>query len=309
MKPLQTLLDDYLVSRRMLGAKLEESDRLLHQFVEFLEEYNVEYITTERALEWATLPREALPPYRARRLAEVRHFAAYASAIDPQHQVPPNGLLPYGRSRRHPYIYRDDEVIILIRAAHALTGRIRPLTYATILGLLSVTGMRSSEVVRLDRDDVDIEQGVITVRNSKFGKSRLMPCHDTTRQALGAYVVRRDENRPQPRSCAFFLSEQGKRISAYTLRETFAKLCRSIGLRQPGESSGPRLHDLRHRFAIRTLMRWYREGGDVALCLPRLATWLGHVNISSTYWYLSAIPELMELAAVHLDRVQQGAKP
>ena len=111
MKPLQTLLDDYLVSRRMLGAKLEESDRLLHQFVEFLEEHNVEYITTERALEWATLPREALPPYRARRLAEVRHFAAYASAIDPQHQVPPNGLLPYGRSRRHPYIYRDDEVI------------------------------------------------------------------------------------------------------------------------------------------------------------------------------------------------------
>ena len=308
MKSLQTLLDDYLVMRRMLGTKLQETDRLLHHFIAFLEKHNVEYITTQQALEWATLPREALPPYRARRLAEVRHFAAYAKAIDSQHQVPPDGLLPYGRSRRHPYIYRDDEIITLIRAAHGLTGRIRPVTYATILGLLSVTGMRSGEVVRLDRDDVDIEQGIIAVHNSKFGKSRLIPCHDTTRQVLGDYANRRDENRP--RSTAFFLSEQGTRIAAYTLRETFAKLCRSTGLRQ-SDGPRPRLHDLRHRFAIRTLMQWYREGGNgnVALCLPRLSTWLGHVNISSTYWYLTAIPELMELAAHHLDCTQKRSEP
>ena len=305
MKSLRILLDEYLVMRRMFGAKLDEAERNLKHFVTFLEKHNAAYITAERALEWATQPQEALPPYRARRLAEVRHFAAFASAIVPQHQVPPEGLLPYGRSRRHPYIYSDSEIVALIQAAYGLAGKIRPLTYATILGLLSVTGMRSSEVVRLVRDDVDLEQGIITVQNSKFGKSRLIPCHATTRQVLENYSVQRDKNWPRPGSNAFFPSEQGLPIAAYTLRHTFARLCRDTGLRQPGKLHNPRLHDLRHRFAIRTLMQWYRDGEDVALRLPRLSTWLGHVSISSTYWYLTAIPELMEQAVLHLDRVQR----
>ena len=309
MKSLQTLLHEYLVMRRMFGAKLDEAERNLKHFIAFLEKRGVAHITTERALEWATLPRDALPPYRARRLAEVRHFAVFARAIVPQHQVPPEGLLPYGCSRRHPYIYRDDEIIALIQAAHGLDGKTRPLTYATILGLLSVTGMRSGEVVRLERDDVDLVQGIIAVRNSKFGKSRLVPCHATTRQALDNYSAHRDRHWPRPGSTAFFLSEEGLSITAHTLRHTFARLCRDTGLRQPGQLHGPRLHDLRHRFAIRTLMQWYRDGEDAALRLPRLSAWLGHVGISSTYWYLTAIPELMEQAVLHLDRVQPRFEP
>ena len=309
MKPLRELLDDYLVTRRMLGAKLEESDRLLHHFVEYLDKHQVEHITTERALAWATVPQQALPFYRARRLAEVRHFATYARAIDPKHQVPPERLLPTPRSRRNPYLYHDDDIIALMDGCHDLTGQIRPFTYATIVGLLSVTGMRSGEVVQLNHDDVDIQQGIITILNSKFGKSRLNPCHDTTRQALAAYVIRRNEHLSGFGSNPFFVSEKGTRISTHTLRETFAKLCGNTGLRHPGQHHSPRLHDLRHRFAIKTLMQWYREQCDMALCLPRLATWLGHVNISSTYWYLTAIPELMELAAHHLDHTQQGDKP
>lgn len=309
MKSLHRLLGEYLAMRRMFGSKLGETERLLHHFVAFLEKHNAPHITTKRALEWATLPQGALQTYRARRLAEIRHFAAFAKTIVPQHQIPPEGLLPYGRSRRHPYIYKDIEITILIQAAHGLIGQIRPFTYATILGLLSVTGMRSGEVVRLNRDDLDFRQGIITVHNSKFGKSRLIPCHASTIQALGDYAVQRDQKWPRPKSTAFFLSEQGSRISAYTLRETFARLCRDTGLRQPGQLQGPRLHDLRHRFAIRTLMQWYRKGEDIALCLPRLSTWLGHVNINSTYWYLTAVPELMEQAVHHLDRVQQRTEP
>ena len=198
MKTLQVLLDDYLTMRRMLGVKLEESERLLHQFVSFLAQRGAERITTELALEWATLPREARPPYRARRLAEVRHFALYASAVDPDHQVPPEGLLPYGSSRCSPYIYSDEEIAALIDAARGLPGQLRPLSYATMLGLTLVTGMRSGEVVGLDRNDV--EQDLIAIRNAKFGKSRLVPCHHTTSRALEDYASHRDGHWPHPRS-------------------------------------------------------------------------------------------------------------
>ena len=304
MKTLPALLDDYLTMRRMMGAKLVESERLLRQFVSFLAQRGTRHITARQALEWAAMPQESRPPYRARRLAEVRHFARYAHAIDPVHQVPPEGLLPYGSSRRSPQIYSDGDIVGLVDAARGLSGQLRPLTYATIVALISVTGMRSGEAVGLDRDDVG--RRLITVRNGKFGKSRLVPCHDTTCQALEDYAARRDGLWPQPRSDAFFLSEQGKRVSAYTLRETFAKLCRATGLREPGAVRGPRLHDLRHTFAVRALMRWYREGHDVTQRLPCLSTWLGHVSISSTFWYLTAVPELMTAAARHVDRVAAG---
>ena len=304
MKTVSMLLDEYLVMRRTFGTKLEDGDRLLHHFADFLADRDAAFMTTELALEWATLPQDALPPYRARRLAEVRHFAHYVHAIDPRHEVPPNGLLPYGSTRAHPYIYSDEEVTALIGAARDLRGQIRPLTYATILGLLSVTGMRSSEVVGLDRDDIDLQRGLITIRNTKFNKSRLVACHDTTCLALNAYAVQRDRVCPGTGSAAFFLSEQATRISAYTLRDTFARLCRTTGLREAGDRKGPRLHDLRHRFAVRTLMQWYREDGDVERYLPRLSTWLGHVSITSTYWYLTAVPELMELVARRLDSMQ-----
>ena len=205
--------------------------------------------------------------------------------------------MPYLRQRPQPYIYSDAEVLDLIGAAGELSGLQRPRTYSTMLGLLWVTGMRSGEAVRLDRGDVDLRQGVLTIRQSKYGKSRLNLCHDSTAQILSDYAAWRDGHCPHPQSPAFFLSERATRIHPSTLRRTFQNLSCQTGLREPADSHGPRLHDLRHSFSVRTLTRWYRDGVDVDRHLPRLSTWLGHSCIANTYWYLTAVPELMAVAA------------
>ena len=307
MNELALLLDEYLATRRALGTRLELPARLLKRFVAFAERHETAFITTECALQWATEPRDAQPAQWASRLGMVRRFARYAHAVDPRHEVPPPGLLPQRYRRRQPYLYRDTEITELIAAAQELSGAtgLRPLSYATMLGLLSVTGMRVSEVVNLDRDDVDLTGGVLTLRDSKFGKSRYLPVHESTTQALSRYARRRDRLCPNPLAPAFFLAERGTRITQWALRWTFAKLSRHVGMRAPSKSHGigPRLHDMRHRFAVNTLLRWYRDGVDVERHIPRLATWLGHAHVSDTYWYLTATPELMQLAARRLDRI------
>ena len=244
----------------------------------------------------------------------VRRFARYAHAVDPRHEAPPPGLLCERHRRRQPYLYRDTEIAHLLAAAQALSGTtgLRPLTYATTLGLLSVTGMRTSEVLHLDRDDVDLTHGVVTIRDSKFGKSRHLPLHESTTQALRHYARRRDRLCPNPLTPAFFLAERGTPIiTQWALRWTFVKLSRQVGLRAPSKSHGigPRLHDMRHRFAVNTLLRWYRDGVDVERHIPRLATWLGHAQVSDTYWYLTATAELMQLAARRLDRIARRSSP
>ena len=304
MTSLPTLCEDYLALRRSLGAKLMMTRRLLFQFIAFLAQHEAPFITAALALEWASKPQGVQQQWRARRLSEVRQFARYVYALDPRHEVPPQRLLPYRRQRPQPYIYSDGEIEDLLGAARELCGRLRPRTCSTMLGLLAVTGMRSGEVVRLDREDVDLRQGIVTIRESKFGKSRLNLCHDTTVQALGDYAARRDEHCPRPHSPAFFLSERAKRIDKATLRKTFKTLTCQTGLRDPAASRGPRLHDLRHTFSVRTLTRWYRDGVDVDRHLPRLSTWLGHGCIVDSYWYLTAVPELMALAARRLDERQ-----
>ena len=235
----------------------------------------------------------------------VRRFAQYASAVDPRHEVPPPDLLPYRFHRTQPYIYCDEEIVALIEAAQALPGitGLRPHTYATLFGLFVVTGVRANEPLRLNRDDVDLTRGVLTVRGSKFGKSRYVPIHDSTRQVLRSYAAHRDRLCRNPHSPSFFLSERGTRVTEWALRWTFVKLSHQIGLRGPSDSHGPRLHDFRHRFAVNTLLRWYRCGVDVERHLPYLATYLGHAHVSDTYWYLTATPELLELAARRLDRI------
>ena len=245
------------------------------------------------------------PAQWANRLGIVRRFARFAHAVDPRHEVPPPGLLSPRYRRSQPYLYRDGEIDDLLRAAQGLSGTtgLRPCTYATLLALLAVTGMRSSEPLRLNRDDVDLARGVLTVRKSKFGKSRYIPVHESTRQSLGNYAAQRDRLCPNPGSPSFFLSEHGARITEWALRWTFVKLSRQVGLRGPSDSRGPRLHDLRHRFAVETLLRWYRDGIDVERHLPRLTTYIGHAHVSDTYWYLTVTPELMRLAARRLDRV------
>ena len=305
MNTLRQAVDEYIALRQAMGFKLHEESRLLPRFIDFLEDQDEAVITTDLAVRWATQCRAAQPAEWARRLRFVRVFARYRCATDPRTQIPPTGLLPYRARRAEPYIYNDDEIKRLLQAAGQLcspTG-LRAHTYETALGLLTVTGMRISELVTLDNEDVDLAHGQLTIRDAKFGKSRWLPLHPTTQQALQRYVQRRNQQYPIPLSSSFFVSEQGTRLASCTVRATFVQLSRQIGLRGPMDSHGPRLHDFRHRFAVQTLLRWYQEGADVEQHLPELSTYLGHVKVSDTYWYLSATPELLQLA---LQRSEQG---
>ena len=303
MKPLSQALDDYLQLRRSLGFKLRDTGHYLPDFVRFLDDHGASYITTQLAIRWATLPIKARPAHWARRLAMIRLFALYWKAYDPRTEVPPAGALPGRYERTQPYLYRDDEICRLIDAARGLrtTTGLRPQTYATLFGLLAVTGMRIGEIIALDRDDVDLKQGVLTIRRTKFGKTRLIPVHPSTRRALRCYSDRRDRVYPYPSTSSFLLGERGTRLTWSIARWTFVQLSKQIGLRKPSDSHGPRLHDFRHHFAVQTLLGWYRAGVDVEQRIPHLATYLGHTHVTDTYWYLSAIPELMQLVVGRLE--------
>ena len=308
MNTLRQAVDEYLALRQAMGFKLHKESRLLPRFIGFLEEQGEAVITTDLAVRWATQCSAAQPAEWARRLRFVRVFARYRNATDSRTQIPPTGLLPYRARRAEPYIYNDDEINRLLQAAGQLgspTG-LRAHTYVTALGLLAVTGMRISELVTLDNEDVDLAHGQLTIRDAKFGKSRWLPLHPTTQQALQRYVQRRDQHFLTPCSSGFFVSEQGTRLTSCTVRATFVQLSRQIGLRGPTDSHGPRLHDFRHRFAVQTLLRWYQDGADVEQHLPELSTYLGHVKVSDTYWYLSATPELLQLALQRSEQASWG---
>ncbi len=310
MNRLQSMLDDYLTMRRALGHKLVLSGRLLQRFVAFAEHAGADVITTELALNWAMQPVEAQPAQWTNRLGIVRLFAQYCSAIDPRTIVPAPDLLPHRYRRPAPYIYRDDQIIHLLQAAGRLpsTTGLRSHTYATLFGLYAATGMRCSEPLQLDRDDVDLVQGVLTVRGTKFGKSRYVPLHPSTQRALQGYAAHRDRLCRAPGTPSFFLSERGIRLTEWAVRWTFVKLSQEIGLRRPGDSRGPRLHDLRHRLAITTLVNWYRQGIDVEQRLPELSTYLGHAHVTDTYWYLTATPELLRHALQRVERSERGCQ-
>ena len=235
MIDLRTLLDEYLATRRALGVELEAAERYLNRFVTVAEECEAVFITTELTFRWATQPSHAQSTQWAKRLGVVRGFARYANAVEPRHEVPPQGLIPYRFRRPRPYIYSDREIADLIAAAQGLPGTtgLRPLTYATLLALLSVTGMRTGEIANLDRDDVDLANGVLTVREGKFRKSRHIPLHESTSLALGRYAARRDRLCPNPRDPAFFLSESGTRITEWTMRRTFVQLSRQTASGNP----------------------------------------------------------------------------
>jgi len=304
MISLRKAVENYLTMRRSLGFKLRDMGYNLRHFVSFMEQQRASIITTELVLRWAQQPQDVQPALWAARLSFVRSFARYWSATDPRTEIPPMGLLPYRTKRATPYIYSNDEIQHLLKAARNLppsTG-LRPWTYYSLFGLMAVTGMRISEVIRLDHADVDLKQGLLAVRLTKFSKSRLIPLHPSTVKKLKRYLHRRDELYPRPLTARFFLSNQGTPLTDCMVRWTFVKLSRQIGLRKVGDSFGPRLHDLRHRFAVTTLLHWYRTGVDVEQRLPMLSTFLGHAHVTDTYWYLSAIPELL---AVTKDRLEK----
>lgn len=269
MSALAGALKKYLRLRRNLGSKLQGVDRVLQDFVAFVEREGSSYIRTDLALRWAQQPVHVQPITWASRLRLVRGFAIWLSATDRRTEVPPEGLLPYRYQRQPPYIYSDAEIAAMIRAAGRLVSPkgLRGRTYSTIFGLLSVSGMRVSEALALDREDVDLKQGILRICGTKFRKSRLVLLHESTCQVLAAYVRARDRAVCRPATAAFFLSECGARVTGCATRCNFAQVSRAVGLRQavPGRrhGHGPRLHDLRHRFAVRTLVDWYRMGVDV----------------------------------------------
>lgn len=301
---------EYLALRRSLGFTLRKVEWMLGQFLDYVELQGAEFITTELAVRWARLPAESLTATWSARLSAVRLFAAWWSATEPRTEIPPLGMFPGRYRRQAPYIYSDTEIEAIVRTAEQLRSRagLRGPSYATIYGLLAATGMRISEVIALDVSDIDLRQGIITIRRTKFGKSRLIPLHASTVAALDRYAHKRDRLVKRA-SDAFFLSEKGVRISQWGTRYNFAQVSRKIGLRSPGgrHGHGPRIHDLRHRFAVRTLIAWYRAGLDAERELPRLSAYLGHAHIADTYWYIEAVPELLQLATERWMRGRAGA--
>ena len=299
MSILRQALEDYLSVRHALGFKLEKASQLLPNFISFMEREGATTVTTELALAWATDTKESVN-WRAARLNIVRGFARYLQAIDPNTEVPPTDLLPHRNDRAVPYIYTEAEITALMAATQTLRLCLQRATYATLIGLLAVTGMRVGEAIRLDRDDVDLEHRVLIVRDTKFGKSREIAVHPSTVAALEAYSRYRNELIQNPSSPSFFVSRAGARLIHHVVEHTYRFLVRQAGLHHPSPGRRPRLHDFRHTFAVRTVLDWYRDGVDVAAHFPLLSTYLGHVNPLSTYWYFSATPELLALASKRL---------
>ena len=304
MKTLRNAVADYLALRRSLGYKLNNEERILRYFLSFLKEKGATRITTALALQFATQRKQSHPTEYAKRLATVRGFTAYHRGIDPGTEVPPCGLLPHPPQRAQPYLYSEEEIRQLLKAARKLppTDSLRPSTYHCLLGLLAVTGMRLGEAVNLQLQDADMEQGLLTIRDTKFGKSRLVPIHASTQKALAQYVKRRNRLFPGQPDQNLFLSHRGTALRLNRVEETFDELLQQVGLSGTSVKRKPRLHDFRHRFAVETLKRWYRSGEDVERRLPVLSTYLGHSHVTHTYWYLTNTPELMGAAGKRLEK-------
>jgi integrase/recombinase XerD len=305
MTTLRDALADYLRIRRRLGFEMPQDGRLLEGFVEFLERAGAERITTELALKWARMPIDAHPHRWRQRLSVARGFARHLATIDPASEVPSKDLLPGHRPRVAPHIYTDEEIAALIAAARRLRPPLRATRHQTLIGLLAVTGMRSGEALALDRQDVDVRRGVLHVRAGKQKKRREVPLHESTIGALRDYARRRDARFPSPSTPAFFISARGRRMAREELNRTFTKLVREVGLEGRGVRARPRPHDLRHAFAVRTLLDWRQAGEDIDRRMPLLSTYLGHVDPASTYWYLEAVPELLEPIGRRLEQLPE----
>lgn len=308
MTTVRAALDDYLRIRRQLGFELKHDERELRGFVDFLDQAGVQHITTDLAVGWARLPVDARPFTWRQRLGRLRGFARYLATIDPDSEVPSQDLLPARQQRVAPYVYSEQEIIGLMAAARKLTPPLRAVTFETAIGLMASTGLRIGEALGLDRHDVDLDDGVLHVRIAKQHREREVPMHPSTTEALRAYVRLRDQLRSSADTPAFFLNMRGGRLGDGSFREVFSRLIREVGLEGRGQRVRPRPHDLRHAFAVRTLLDWHRTGSDVQRELPRLATFLGHAHTQHTHWYLEAVPELLELVGRRLDDAFKEAR-
>lgn len=305
MSNLHETLDDYLKIRRALGFLLHDQGRVLRRFVDDLDLAGLDHITTEHALAWATKP-IGVQPYRWKtRLSMVAGFSAYVKALDPLSEVPTTDLLGYRYSRPTPFLYSQDEIDRLLAAAGELIPPWRGTTHRTLFGLLAVAGLRVGEAIRLDRMDVEFRTGLLTVRDTKFKKSRRLPLHQSTSEALARYAEQRDHHFRRPQTESFFVSVRGARLLYTHVRSTFNELLRLAAIPIRATACRPVMHGLRHSFAVNTLLRWYQADADtdVGTKLPLLSAYLGHVSPASTYWYLEAAPELLALVNQRLERV------
>ena len=305
-------VEEYLAVRRKLGFALHIEGQELGRFARFAEKVgHTETITTELAVRWATLPADARRLYHARRLDAVRRLARHLAVFEPATEIPPKGLLGPSYGRREPHIYSEDEVAELLSMAARLgpLGGLRPHTYTTLFGLLACAGLRISEALALSRRDVDLDAGIISIAAGKFHRSRLVPVHPTTVQALRAYSDHRDRYHRNPRSATFFVSEFGTSLKYPKVLATFADLRRRLGWTAGRGARPPRIHDLRHTLVVRRILSWYQEGVDIDRKIASLSTYLGHVKVTSTYWYLTAVPELLAVCAARFEQFANHTDP
>jgi len=308
------LAEEYLAVRRKLGFALKIEGEELIRFAQYADSTGHQGpVTTELAVRWAKLPQKSDPLYWARRLDIVRRFAKHRLLFDATTEIPPQGLFGPSYRRKSPHIYSEKELSDLLCAASRLgpVGGLRPHTYVALFGLLASTGLRISEALALSRHDVDLQIGVLTIRAGKFKKSRLVPLHYTVTEALQQYCRRRDIYHPQRTCDAFFLTKYGTALKYWRSLMTFLAISRDLGWRSVSRKASPRIHDLRHTFAVLTLLRWYKQGVDIDRKILALTTYLGHVKVTDTYWYLSAVPELFAIVGDRFEKFvhnQSGEK-
>jgi len=287
-------VQEYLEFKRSCGYQLESPGKELMLFARYAALVGHKGpLTTELIVRWARLPQDADPRYWATRYEIVRRFVEYRFLFDPETEIPPQGLLGPSKRRLSPHIYSDGEITAFLQAASQLapTDGLHPRTYVTLFSLLVSTGLRISEALNLSRQDAELRTGVLTIRETKFRKSRLVPLHPSTLQALRRYSKLRDSYHPGTRPKTFFLSEKGTPLNYRGVLYIFIKLSRKLGWRDRDKK--PRIHDFRHTFAVRRLLKWYEEGANLDQKILALTTYLGHVQVTDTYWYLSAVPELL----------------
>lgn len=302
MSGLQGHVDEYLRLRRAVGFKLKEDERLLGQLVTHVKAAGATTVTSELAISWARLPVGVHPNRWAKRLRIARGFAAYLQTIDPRTEIPPPDVFPVGRQRATPYLFSQQDICRLLAEARRLRNPMRAASYEALFGLLAISGMRIGEALALERSDVDLDAGLITIREqiAKLEKARLVPLHPTTVDALERYANERDRLCPTPRSTRYFISSIGTALTRSEVAKTLRKLTTTLGLRT--DTVHPVAHQLRHTFAVRTLTHWQRSGVPIDERIVLLSTYLGHVSPAESYWYLTATPELMGRAADRLDQ-------
>jgi integrase len=298
------LAKEYLAYRRQLGYELRHVGRLLLQFARYADRNGQQgHLTIQLAIRWAKLPRKAPRSYWARRLSLVRGFAEHCAILDPDTEIPSSDAFGRGYCRITPYIYTSAEIATLVAAARNLPPRkgLRPHTYATLFGLLACTGLRLREALKLTRSDVDWKRGLLTIRQTKFRKSRLVPLHPTAVRAMRAYAQARNRFYPVATTEAFFVTVRGTSLCDATVRGAFSQLRKQLSWAGHGGRPWPRIHDLRHTFASCRLLQWYKEGKDLDQAIAALSTYLGHVDVNNTYWYLTGVPELLQLAGARFE--------